>query len=236
MTITVRRTSSRSTSTPLKQPEHGRGQELAQHQQPDRHRRVRQLEDQPGRRDVLHPGPGDRDDLARRRRSGSSGACGGSSRCGGWPAVTRRSRVVLEQPAERGKRSLERGELLRLEAPESRREPGSAPAPGGAQDANALIRQRQLDPTPIAHRASPCDQAAGLEAVNRGGHRGRRHTFPFGELAHADSRVRADRPEERCLAAGDSERRELLAQLPVQVKERRPEPVRNCKRVRDQLT
>ena len=64
VTIISRRLSKRSAITPGRQPEDRERHEAAEGEEADRHRRVRQVDDEPGERRVLHPRPDDGDDLA----------------------------------------------------------------------------------------------------------------------------------------------------------------------------
>ena len=62
--ISIRRLSIRSARTPAKRPSSRNGTNRKKMSSPTRERRLRLVVDEPGKRDVLHPGPGQRDELA----------------------------------------------------------------------------------------------------------------------------------------------------------------------------
>ena len=167
--MTVLRTSSRSTSTPLKSPSTVAGRNWHSIRKPDGDRRVRQLEDEPRGRDVLHPGPRDGDDLAREEdpvvpvlaEAAPGAAVGPQERRGHAPSsisFLSAGSAASTAASSSGSRRLQPGG-----------QPGGAPAPRGAEDAHALLRQRQLDAAPVALRAPPGDQSGR----SRGGRRRR---------------------------------------------------------------
>ena len=75
--ITIRRRSTRSAIAPPTSARRRDRQRLDERERTDRDRRVRQLEDEPVRRDLLHPRADERDRRCRRSRGGSCGAAAG---------------------------------------------------------------------------------------------------------------------------------------------------------------
>ena len=81
---------------------------------------------------------------------------------------------------------------------------------------------RRRSPSTVA----PLDQAGLLEAADELRHSRDGHPLARRELADADPRRVLDLDQQRHLPAGDAERVDLAAQLPVELQQNRPEPVR----------
>ena len=109
------------------------------------------------------------------------------------------------------------------QAVQPRREPGRAPRANRAQDAVALVGHPERLAATVERIGRPPYEAGLLDPRDGDRHRRRRDPLARGELADADPRRLADQAEQGGLAAGDSERRRLAAQLTVQLEQNRPE-------------
>ena len=159
--------------------------EAAEREDPDRDRRGRQLDHEPGERDVLHPRPDHRDELAGEEEAVVAVAL----------QARERARVQLEQSRVTGASRAGRGRPRSPRAPR-----GSSPFSRSASHEVRRARTRlstaapssvsvEPDPAAVALVAGALDQARLLEAVDVSGERGRGDPLLGGELAQAQARV-----------------------------------------------
>ena len=187
VSIITLRLSKRSASTPAGQREERERREADEGEQPDRDGRVRQLDDQPGERDVLHPRAAQRDDLADEVEPVVAMAAQAGERA--RVEAARPSLRLLQQPRER----IERLRRSRRARPDR--------AVRAARPARRSVRLERTDrSTPSASSVSAStwlpavfvvgharDQSRLLEARDVAGHGGRRDPLQLGELAGARS-------------------------------------------------
>src|SRR5689334_7630212 len=123
--------------------------------------------------------------------------------------------VELEQMSERLDRRVERLQLLRLELPQARGQPGGALGLDRAQHLVARRRKREPDPTLVAFDRSPLDEAGLLQFGDELGHAWDGHPLDRSQLAHADSGPQLDLDEQADMASGDAERVDFPPELAV---------------------
>ena len=164
--------------------EDGEGDEAAERERADRDRRVRQLDDEPGERDVLHPRPADRDHLA------------GEEEAVVAVPPQARERAVVERDEQRGHSSLMSGSIAPSIAATSSGsqvaqpvgQPGRPPGADALQQPRALLGERQPDAAAVAGVAHALDQPGALEPVDVAGERGRGDALLGRQLAQARAR------------------------------------------------
>ena len=132
--------------------------EAAEGEEADRDGRVRELDDVPGERDVLHPGSDEGDDLAREEQPVVpvlAEACEGAAEGDGHSSSrSRRSGSIAASSASSS---------ARLELLEAGREPGSAARLDRAQDALSLVGDRQASAASVPFVLSAADEPGSLE-------------------------------------------------------------------------
>ena len=150
----------------------------------DRERRVGQLDDEPGERDVLHPGAADRDHLA------------GEEEAVVAVAAEARERARVEREQRRRHRSLPSGSIAAstaasssvVEPAQAVREPRRPAGADASQQPLALVGERQADAAPVVRVALALESAGLLEPVDVPGERRRRDALLGGQLAQAQAR------------------------------------------------
>src|SRR5262249_31054667 len=127
--------------------------------------------------------------------------------------------------------SLDRLDLVVVEGPEALCEPRRPARPHPAEKSRPGRRHAQCDAPAILVRASPFEEAGVLEPVDMAGQRRGGDALDRGELAESEPRVLAYQPEQRRLAARDTERFGLTAQLAGEAEKNRPQTFCSCRSV-----
>ena len=198
------------------------GKEAAEGERADGEGGVGELQDEPGKRDVLHPRSRDRDDLAGEEE----------------PVVAVSAKAAERAPVEgqhrRRHSSLRSGSIAASTASSSSgREPVQAlgeprrpPLPHPPEQAGSGGAHDETDSPPVFGRPDAFDQALSLEPVDMTRQRRGRDALLGGELAQAQSGVLPDQPEQGHLSSCDAELLGLLAQLARKPEQHGPKLVR----------
>jgi hypothetical protein len=83
----------------------------------------------------------------------------------------------------------------------------------------------QADAPAVALNGAADDEPGRFEPIDVAAHGRRGHPLPRGERAHAEPGLLADRREQRHLPHRHSHRERLAAEVAIQVKQERPQPL-----------
>ena len=227
VTITVRRLSKRSVTTPAEEPEHRERPEPAdrEHADGEAARVRRELDDEPRHRDVLHPRAGDRRQLAGEEEAVVAVAFEGDER----PC-----RRELEQRHRPGASSSfsSAGSAASIDSRSSGVRPFRCSASHAVRrrltSGQHLVAGGGHGQSDAAAVGSACalDQPRRLQPDDVAGHAGRGNALALCELGGGDPGARLDLDEQADLPAGHAERVDLAAQLAPEAEQDGPQAIR----------